>query len=103
VWGRVKDPPPHGLCKVSGTASPLSHKGETTLNLLRCRSGEVLKEGRNGDKMYTGTLIDELMKTVERTERRAMQVRSQEEKLSYFYTVAESELVPRESNLVGAA
>jgi len=43
------------------------------------------------------------MKTVERTERRAMQVRSQEEKLSYFYTVAESELVPRESNLVGAA
>jgi hypothetical protein len=53
--------------------------------------------------MYTGTLIDDLMKTVERTERRAMQVRSQEEKLSYFYTLAEAELMQRESNLLGAA
>jgi hypothetical protein len=53
--------------------------------------------------MYTGTLIDDLMKTVERTEKRALQARSHEEKLAYFYTQAQSELAQYEPNLLGAA
>lgn len=53
--------------------------------------------------MYTGTLIDELMATVERTEKRALHVRSQEEKLAYFYSVAQSELTQYESQLAGVA
>jgi hypothetical protein len=53
--------------------------------------------------MYTGTLIDELMATVERTEKHAVHVRSQEEKLAYFYNVAQSELARYESELAGVA
>jgi hypothetical protein len=53
--------------------------------------------------MYTGTLIDELMATVERTEKRAIEVRSQEDKLAYFYNVAQSELAQFESSLAGVA
>jgi hypothetical protein len=53
--------------------------------------------------MYTGTLIDELMATVERTEKRTIQVRSQEEKLAYFYYVAQLELAQYESKLAGVA
>ena len=51
--------------------------------------------------MYTGTLIDELMATVERTEKRG--VRSQEENLSYFDNVVQSELAHYEPNLAGVA
>jgi len=53
--------------------------------------------------MHSGTLIDQLMATVERTEKRVMQASSQEEKLAYFYTVAQSELAQFESNLAGVA
>lgn len=53
--------------------------------------------------MYTGTLIDELMKAVERAERRSLQARSPEEKLAYFYSVAQSELAQHEAQLLGVA
>jgi hypothetical protein len=66
-------------------------------------SAQVLLAGRKEEKMYTGILIDELMATVERTEKHAIHMRSQEEKLAYFYSVAQSELVQYESNLAGVA
>ncbi|HEX8817865.1 MAG TPA: hypothetical protein VF753_20420 [Terriglobales bacterium] len=53
--------------------------------------------------MYSGTLIDELMKTVERTERQALQARSAEEKLAHFYAVAHNEITQYETMLAGAA
>ena len=53
--------------------------------------------------MYTGTLIEDLMKTVETAERRSLQAGSQEEKLSHFYAVAQSELTQHEPLLAGAA
>ena len=53
--------------------------------------------------MYTGTLIDELMEAVERSEKRSLQVHSQQEDLTQFYSMAQSELVQFESQLVGAA
>ena len=53
--------------------------------------------------MYTGTLIEDLMKTVETAERRSLQARSQEEKLEHFYAVAQSELTQYEPFLAGAA
>jgi len=53
--------------------------------------------------MHTGTLIDQLIATVERSEKRLMQVSLPEEKLAYFYTVAQSELAQFETNLAGVA
>jgi hypothetical protein len=53
--------------------------------------------------MHNGTLIDQLMATVERAEKRVMQVSSTEEKLAYFYTMAQSELTQFETNLAGVA
>ena len=60
--------------------------------------------------MYTGTLIDELIATVERTEARAdnrslrlLDTRSQEEKLAYWYAVAQQEVAQFESSLAGVA
>jgi len=53
--------------------------------------------------MYTGTLIDELMKTVERSEKRSLQTHSPEEKLTYFYRMAQSEAGQVESELLGVA
>jgi hypothetical protein len=57
--------------------------------------------------MYTGTLIDQLMDTVERaearTDRRSLDTRSQEEKLAYWYAVAQQEVAQFESNLAGVA
>jgi hypothetical protein len=60
---------------------------------------------------YTGTLIDELIATVERTEvgtearadRRSQDTRSQEEKLAYWYAVAQQEVAQFESSLAGVA
>ncbi len=64
---------------------------------------------------YTGTLIDELIATVERTEarsevrtearsdRRLQDLRSQEEKLAYWYAVAQQEVAQFESSLAGVA
>jgi len=53
--------------------------------------------------MYTGTLIDDLMLTVERTEKRVSEVRSQEEGLAHFYSVSQFELAQFESSLAGVA
>jgi hypothetical protein len=69
--------------------------------------------------MYTGTLIDQLIATVERTEVRAevrtearteirsdmrlLDARSQEEKLAYWYAVAQQEVAQFESSLAGVA
>ncbi|MGH9544722.1 MAG: hypothetical protein ACRD23_05855 [Terriglobales bacterium] len=60
---------------------------------------------------YTGTLIDELIATVERTEARIEvrsdrllpDTRSQEEKLAYWYAVAQQEVAQFESSLAGVA
>ena len=55
--------------------------------------------------MYTGTLIDELIAAVERTEartdRRVQDTRSQEEKLACWYAVAPQEVA--QSSLAGVA
>jgi hypothetical protein len=65
--------------------------------------------------MYTGTLIDQLIATVERTEartevratpradRRLLDTRSQEERLAYWYAVAQQEVAQFESGLAGVA
>jgi hypothetical protein len=60
--------------------------------------------------MYTGTLIDELIATVERTEARTssrslpwLDNRSQDEKLAYWYAVAQQEGANPDSNLAGVA
>ncbi len=65
--------------------------------------------------MYTGTLIDQLIATVERTEAqtearteirsdmRLLDTRSQEEKLAYWYAVAQQEVAQFESSLAGVA
>jgi len=65
--------------------------------------------------MYTGTLIDQLIATVERTEartevratpradRRLLDTRSQEESLAYWYAVAQQEVAHFESSLAGVA
>lgn len=57
--------------------------------------------------MYTGTLIDELIAAVERTEartdRRVQDTRSQEEKLAHWYAVAQQEVAQVESSLAGVA
>jgi hypothetical protein len=65
--------------------------------------------------MYTGTLIDQLIATVERTEARTevrtecrtdmrlLDASSQEEKLAYWYAVAQQEVAQFESSLAGVA
>jgi hypothetical protein len=60
---------------------------------------------------YSGTLIDELIATVERTEARSgtrteirlLETRSQEEKLAYWYAVAQQEVAQLDSSLAGVA
>lgn len=56
---------------------------------------------------YTGTLIDELIATVERSEAQAdgllLDTRSQEEKLAYWYAVAQQEVAQFETSLAGVA
>jgi hypothetical protein len=59
--------------------------------------------------MYTGTLIDQLIATVEQTEARVdsrlrlLDNRSQEEKLAYWYAVAQQEVAQLDSSLAGVA
>ncbi|HYA22579.1 MAG TPA: hypothetical protein VEF05_00370 [Terriglobales bacterium] len=53
--------------------------------------------------MYTGTLIDDLVEAVERTEKRSIEARSQQEKLTHFYAVSQIELTHFESMLAGVA
>ena len=53
--------------------------------------------------MHTGTLIDDLIKTVERAEKCSQQPLSAEEKLAHFYQVAQLEMAQFESRTAGAA
>jgi hypothetical protein len=53
--------------------------------------------------MYTGTLIDDLIKTVERAEKCSVQPLSSEEKLAHFYQVAQFEMAQFESRIAGVA
>jgi hypothetical protein len=59
-------------------------------------------EGRRRQEMYTGTLINDLMATVERVESRARQ-QSQEDRLAYWYALAQQEMAQFESTLAGVA
>jgi len=52
--------------------------------------------------MYTGKLIEDLLQKVERAEARADE-HSREQKLAYWYTVAQQELAQLDSSLAGAA
>jgi hypothetical protein len=54
--------------------------------------------------MYTGTLIEDLIATVEQAKEQAYtQVNSRDEKLAYCYTPAPYKLSQREPNLLGVA
>jgi hypothetical protein len=54
--------------------------------------------------MYTGTLIEDLIATVEQANQQAYtQVNSRDEKLAYCYTPAPHQLSQREPNLLGVA
>jgi len=53
--------------------------------------------------MYTGTVIEDLVETVERIARRSSEFHSQEEKLEHFYTFSQLELAQLESSLAGVA
>lgn len=52
--------------------------------------------------MYTGNLIEELIAAVEHAEQCADE-RNREEKLTYWYAIAQSEMVQFESSLAGVA
>ena len=52
--------------------------------------------------MYTGTLIDDLIKTVEQAEKCSENLLSSEEKLAHFYRMAHFELAHVEASLAGA-
>ena len=54
--------------------------------------------------MYTGTLINDLMNTVARAEDNVrVQTHAEEEKLQYWYAVAQDEMAQFESSLAGVA
>jgi uncharacterized protein YccT (UPF0319 family) len=54
--------------------------------------------------MYTGTLINDLIKTVTRAEDNLLQQsHAEEEKLQYWYAVAQNEMAQFESSLAGVA
>jgi hypothetical protein len=52
--------------------------------------------------MYRGTVIDDLMATVERAETRADE-REREDRLAYWYAIAQQELAQFDSSLAGVA
>src|SRR6476646_3307685 len=88
-----------------GIAS-LKQGRNTTLYLLPVPSRRDGKVERR-PHMYTGTLIDELIATVEQTQTRVQRhlpdTRSQEERLAYWYAVAQQEVAQIESSLAGVA
>ena len=53
--------------------------------------------------MFAGNLIEDLMKTVERAEQRALQAHMQEEELVTLYAVPQFETAQSESILAGVA
>jgi hypothetical protein len=56
-----------------------------------------------GNAMYKGTLIDDLMATVERAESSFRLDPEQESKLAYWYAVAQNELANSSYELAGVA
>jgi hypothetical protein len=64
---------------------------------------KVLSAGRKEGTMFTGRMIDDLIETVERTERRCSDERSREEKLAHFYAISQFELAQFEPSLAGVA
>jgi len=87
----------------SSIASQLQRAKKTKTTFSRYCSGEVLKVGRNEEIMYTGTLIDDLIKTVEQAEKCSQRLLSSEEKLAHFYQAAQFEMAHLESRLAGVA
>jgi hypothetical protein len=53
--------------------------------------------------MYSGTLIDDLIKTVERTERHATTDLSQPLEMEHWHAISQNELAQFESSLAGVA
>ncbi len=53
--------------------------------------------------MYTGTLIEELVNTVEWAEKRAIENRVQNDDAAFWYAVSQSQLSQLDSNLAGVA
>ncbi|MBZ5574511.1 MAG: hypothetical protein LAO09_21860 [Acidobacteriia bacterium] len=53
--------------------------------------------------MYTGTLIDDLVNTVERVEKRTFDNLSQEEERAFWHAVSQNQLTQFESGLAGVA
>ena len=53
--------------------------------------------------MYSGTLIDDLIKTVERTERLTTMEISQPEEIKYWQAISQNEITQFESSLAGVA
>ena len=53
--------------------------------------------------MYSGTLIDDLIKTVERTERLAATETSQPEEMECWHAISQNELAQFETSLAGVA
>jgi hypothetical protein len=76
-------------------------KKQTTFS--RCCSGKGSEGREKRGHMYTGTLIDDLIKTVERAERCSQRLLSSEEKLAHFYQVAQFETTQFETRLAGVA
>lgn len=53
--------------------------------------------------MYSGTLIDDLIRTVERTEKLATSEVSQLQEVEYWHAISQNELAQFESALAGVA
>ena len=53
--------------------------------------------------MFTGRMIDDLIETVERSERRCADERARDEKLARFYALSQFELAQVEPGLAGVA
>jgi hypothetical protein len=78
----------------------LSRKGENKSPSFDTVPEKVL-DSQEGS-MHTGNLIDQLMAAVERAQEMAEE-RAREEKLSYWYAVAEREMTQYDSGLAGVA
>jgi hypothetical protein len=83
--------------------SPLSQGRKTTISHDAIPGEGSTWQVETRKTMYSGTLIDELMKTVEQAEKCSLRARSSEEKLAHFYAVAQCELARFENSLAGAA
>ncbi|HXY07064.1 MAG TPA: hypothetical protein VEI52_04345 [Terriglobales bacterium] len=53
--------------------------------------------------MYSGTLINDLIETVEQVEKCSQKLLSSDEKLAHFYQMAQFEMAHLESRIAGVA